>query len=187
MRLIIFGPPGAGKGTQALFISKEFGISHISTGDIFRLNISNETALGLEAKRYIDAGELVPDSVTNAMIKDRLLQPDCSSGFLLDGYPRTPSQADALDALLTEMSTHLDAVINLIVPDEEIITRLFKRQRNDDSEMMVRKRLGIHHETTEPLARYYRARHLLIDIEGVGGIDDITRKIFDSVHERARS
>jgi adenylate kinase len=185
MRLIIFGPPGAGKGTQAQFISREFNIPHISTGDIFRENISNETSLGLEAKRYIDQGELVPDSVTNEMIKDRLLQPDCKKGFLLDGYPRTPDQADALDALLADMSARIDAVINLIVPDEEIVTRLLKRGRKDDSEDTIRKRLGIHHRTTEPLARYYSERGLLINIQGVGGIYNITSKILEGVHERA--
>jgi adenylate kinase len=185
MRLIIFGPPGAGKGTQAAFIWQEFSIPHISTGDIFRENIRRSTSLGIEAKKYIDAGDLVPDSVTNAMIHDRLEMDDCIKGFLLDGYPRTPDQADALDVMLAEMHSALDAVVNLIVPDEEIITRLAKRGRSDDSVNTIRHRLHIYHKTTQPLAEYYRERDLLIDVVGVGQIEGIRSAIVNGVRSKA--
>ena len=133
MRCILFGPPGAGKGTQAEFISKHFSIPHISTGDIFRENIRNQTPLGIEAKRFSEAGNLVPDSVTIAMVRDRLSKQDCVNGFLLDGFPRTTAQADEFDAILRDLHTSLDAVINLVVPDEELVERLSKRGRADDS------------------------------------------------------
>ena len=185
MRLLIFGPPGAGKGTQAEFISKEFNIPHVSTGDIFRENIRNNTALGAQAKRYSDAGDLVPDELTTNMVRDRLNLPDCRNGFLLDGYPRTPAQADSLKEYLEGLNTQLDAVINMIVPDKEIITRLTGRGRIDDGDDTVKKRLGIYHKTTQPLAHYYAEINLLIDIEGVGNIDDITRRIIDGVNKKA--
>ncbi|HOJ04059.1 MAG TPA: adenylate kinase [Bacteroidota bacterium] len=184
MRLIIFGPPGAGKGTQAQFISQRFGIPHISTGDIFRENIRNETPLGVEAKRYSEAGELVPDSLTNAMVRARLTQDDTANGFLLDGYPRTASQIGALENLLQEMGISLNAVLNMRVPDEEIISRLTLRKRIDDSDGTVRRRLQIYHRTTEPIADYFRERGLLVDIVGVGSIDDITNRIFSAIEAR---
>ncbi|MCB2203922.1 adenylate kinase [bacterium] len=183
MRLLIFGPPGAGKGTQAQFISTHFNIPHISTGDIFRENIRNGTPLGIEAKRYSEAGDLVPDSVTNAMVKERLEKPDTAAGFLLDGYPRTPAQAEALDSFLPDGAT-LDAVLNMIVPEEELLERLGKRGRSDDSLDTIRHRLHIYHETTEPLAEYYRGKGLLVDIQGVGDITDITGQIITAVEHR---
>jgi adenylate kinase len=183
MRLLIFGPPGAGKGTQAQYISTYFNIPHISTGDLFRENIRNNTTLGIEAKRYSDGGELVPDSVTNAMVKERLAKDDTAGGFLLDGYPRTPDQAEALETFLPN-ETSLDAVINMRVPMEELIERLGKRGRVDDSAETIRRRLVIYHETTEPLAEYYRERGLLLDIQGVGEIDDITKQIIMAVEHR---
>ena len=183
MRLLIFGPPGAGKGTQAQFISNHFSIPHISTGDIFRLNIRNNTPLGIEAKRYSESGELVPDTVTNAMVQERLAQPDTADGFLLDGYPRTPAQAEALEGFLSGRSP-IDAVLNMIVPEEELIERLGKRGRLDDSSDTIRKRLRIYHETTEPLAEYYRKKGLLVDIQGVGEIDDITAQIINAIGHR---
>ncbi len=185
MRLLIFGPPGAGKGTQAEFISKKFDIPHVSTGDIFRENIKNNTPLGAQAKCYSDAGDLVPDEVTTNMVRSRLNMPDCRNGFLLDGYPRTPAQADSLKEYLQKLNTQLDAVINMIVPDEEIITRLTGRGRIDDGDDTVKKRLGIYHDTTKPLAKYYAEINLLIDIEGVGAIDEITRRIIDGVNGKA--
>ncbi|MDT8323135.1 MAG: adenylate kinase [Bacteroidota bacterium] len=183
MRLLIFGPPGAGKGTQAQFISNHYNIPHISTGDLFRENIRNDTPLGIAAKRYSDAGELVPDTVTNAMVKERLAKEDTADGFLLDGYPRTPDQAEALETFLPN-GTSLDAVINMIVPMEELIERLGKRGRIDDSSETIRRRLVIYHETTEPLAEYYRDRGLLLDIQGVGDIDEITKQIIMAVEHR---
>ena len=183
MRLLIFGPPGAGKGTQAEFISRHFSITHISTGDIFRENIRNETPLGIEAKRYSEAGELVPDEITNAMVRDRLSQPDVADGFLLDGYPRTPSQASALEEMRPD-GARIDGVLNMIVPEEELLKRLSTRGRQDDELETIRKRLRIYHDTTEPLAEYYRGKGLLLDIHGVGSIDDITRQIIDAVNGR---
>jgi adenylate kinase len=177
MRLVFFGPPGAGKGTQAEFIAAHFSIPHISTGDIFRENIRQQTPLGLEARRYSDAGELVPDAVTNAMVGDRLAKDDTAQGFLLDGYPRTPAQADELAAMLSARDIALDAVVNLIVPDEEIVERLLLRGRSDDNHDTIRRRLDVYHETTKPLIEYYRERALLRDVVGVGSITDITQLI----------
>lgn len=180
MRLLIFGPPGAGKGTQAQFISKRYSIPHISTGDIFRENIANNTPLGVEARRYSEAGELVPDSVTNAMVRDRLSQDDTADGFLLDGYPRTPAQADALEHMLPDGAV-IHTVLNMIVSEEEIISRLSKRGRSDDEESTIRKRLRIYRETTEPIAEYYRTKGILSDIQGIGSIEDITRRIIEAI------
>jgi adenylate kinase len=181
MRLLIFGPPGAGKGTQAQFISKYYKIPHISTGDLFRENISNDTPLGIEAKRFSESGELVPDEVTNAMVRERLSQPDVADGFLLDGYPRTPSQAAALEEMLPE-GTRIRAVLNMIVPEEELLKRLSTRGRQDDELETIRRRLRIYHDTTEPLAEYYRGKGILVDIYGVGGIEDITNQILTAVN-----
>ena len=184
MRLLIFGPPGAGKGTQAQFISKRYSIPHISTGDIFRENIRKDTPLGREAKRYSEAGELVPDAVTNAMVEERLSQPDTENGFLLDGYPRTQDQARALETMLPA-GTSLDAVLNMIVPESEILERLSKRGRSDDADETILKRLRIYRETTKPIAEYYRDRGILHDIEGVGSIDDITQRIKRAIEQNA--
>jgi adenylate kinase len=182
MRLLIFGPPGAGKGTQAQFISKRYNIPHISTGDLFRENFRNNTPLGVEAKKYADAGELVPDTITNAMVRERLLKNDTAEGFLLDGFPRTPAQAEALEEMLPE-GTALDAVLNMIVPDDEIIERLSKRGRSDDAEITIRNRLRIYWKTTEPIAEHYRAKGILSDIQGVGHIDDIRNIIIRAIEK----
>jgi adenylate kinase len=181
MRCILFGPPGAGKGTQAEFISEHFSIPHISTGDIFRENIKNQTPLGIEAKRFSEAGNLVPDTVTIAMVRDRLSKPDCINGFLLDGFPRTTAQADEFDAILRDLQTSLDAVINLVVPDEELVERLSKRGRADDSVDTVLHRLTVYHDNTKPLIGYYRSRGILCDVVGVGPIEDITASILQAL------
>jgi adenylate kinase len=183
MRLLIFGPPGAGKGTQAQFISTHYGIPHISTGDLFRENIRNETPLGIEAKRYSEGGELVPDTVTNAMVKERLAQDDTANGFLLDGYPRTRSQAEALESFLCK-DTCIDRVLNMIVPEEELLERLGKRGRSDDALETIRRRLRIYRDTTKPIAEYYRAKGILVDIQGVGAIEDITRQIMMAIEHK---
>ena len=182
MRLILFGPPGAGKGTQAAFIAEHFQIPHISTGDLFRENIQKQTPLGLEAKRYSEAGNLVPDSVTNAMVRERIGRDDCRAGFLLDGFPRTTAQADELDAMLADMHVSLDVVINLVVPDEELIERLSRRGRADDSVTTVAHRLHVYHGNTKPLIGHYRRRNILRDIEGVGLIDEITARILQALN-----
>ena len=181
MRLIIFGPPGAGKGTQAAFISEHFGIPHISTGDIFRANIQSQTPLGMEAKKYLGAGELVPDSVTNGIIRDALANGRCAQGFLLDGYPRTIPQAVALDLVLEDLSAHIDAVINLVVEEEEIVERMLKRGRTDDNRETIVRRLRVYGESTEPLIHFYRERDQLIDVHGAGDISDITGRIIGAL------
>ena len=184
MRLLIFGPPGAGKGTQAQFISERYHIPHISTGDLFREHIRNKTPLGIAAKQASESGELVSDAVTNAMVRHRLFQHDTAGGFLLDGYPRTPDQAETLEQMLEEQGVSLVAVLRLKVPDDEIIGRLMYRGRMDDSEDTVRRRLRIYHDTTEPIAGYFRAKGLLVDIMGVGSVDDITNRIFAEIDSR---
>lgn len=185
MRLLIFGPPGAGKGTQAQFISQRYSIPHISTGDIFRENIRNETPTGIAAKHYADAGELVPDELTTAMLRDRLFQNDTDNGFLLDGYPRTPAQVEALEQMLDEQHVALNAVLNMKVPDEVIVERLGLRGRSDDSVDTVLKRIRIYHETTAPIAEYYREKDLLVDITGVGSVDSIATQIITSLESKA--
>jgi adenylate kinase len=183
VRLVLVGPPGAGKGTQAVVVAAELGVPHISTGDIFRANVAGGTPLGLEAKRYMDAGDLVPDEVTNAMVADRLNQPDAAAGFLLDGYPRTPGQADVLARALAEAGTALDVVVEMVVPAEEVVARLLARAatdgRADDTEDVIRHRLAVYAEQTEPLVGYYRQRGLLATIDGVGDVAEITKRILD--------
>jgi adenylate kinase len=181
MQLLMFGPPGAGKGTQAEFIARHYAIPHISTGDIFRENIRTGTALGKEAQRYTEAGELVPDSVTNAMIRDRLSHEDCLGGFLLDGYPRTLEQAKELDNILAGLNETIDAVVNLAVPDDEVAERLLKRGRSDDTQETVRRRLEIYHETTRPLEMYYAEKGKLLNVDGIGSIEEITRHIVEAI------
>ncbi len=181
MRLIIMGPPGAGKGTQARFISGQFGIPAISTGDIFRSNVSQGTPLGLEAKRYMDAGDYVPDSVTNDMVRNRLADPDCEPGFLLDGYPRTLAQVEVLDETLADGGVGLDAVLSLVVDRDEVVGRLVKRAeiegRVDDTEEVVRHRQELYVEQTAPLIDAYKQRGLVIEVDGLGEVDDVTARI----------
>ena len=179
------GPPGAGKGTQAKVIADRLGIPAISTGDIFRANVSKETPLGLDAKRYMDAGEYVPDSVTNAMVRDRIAQDDARSGFLLDGYPRTVAQVDALDDMLAEEGSGIDAVVVLTVEKEEIVQRLLKRAeiegRADDTEEVIRRRMDVYTEQTAPLLAVYADHGILTEVDGMGGVDDVTGRVFDAL------
>ncbi|MGN6088825.1 MAG: adenylate kinase [Actinomycetales bacterium] len=181
MRLVIMGPPGAGKGTQAKLIAARFGIPAISTGDIFRANVRDETDLGREAKRYMDAGDYVPDSVTNAMVRDRLAADDASSGFLLDGYPRTVAQVGELDAMLAERQVALDAVLQLTVDTDEVVARLTKRAadegRSDDDESVVRHRLDVYDRETRPLLDVYASRGLLVAVDGMGDIDAVAARL----------
>ena len=180
-RLIIFGAPGAGKGTQASRIAESLGIPAISTGDIFRDNIKNETALGLQVKEILASGAYVPDEVTNAIVRDRLDQPDAIAGFLLDGYPRTQAQVTELDGVLTAQGTALDAVLELTVDTDEVVQRLLKRAeidgRADDTEAVIRHRLTVYDEETAPLAALYRERGLLHQVDGMGEMDEVTERL----------
>jgi adenylate kinase len=182
MRLILMGPPGAGKGTQAKVISGRLGVPAVSTGDIFRANVSEGTPLGVEAKRYMDAGDYVPDTVTNGMVRDRLAQEDAAEGFLLDGYPRTVAQVAELDSMLRDAGASLDAVVVLTVNDEELVQRLLKRAetegRTDDTEEVVRHRQDVYNEQTAPLIEVYAERGLLVEVDGMGVVDEVTERVF---------
>ena len=181
MRLIIVGPPGAGKGTQASRIAASFGIPAISTGDIFRANIKNETDLGKQVKDILSSGGYVTDEVTNAIVRDRLHEDDAAQGFLLDGYPRTLAQVDALDAMLAEDGHALDAVLELTVDDEAVVQRLIKRAeiegRSDDTEDVIRERQALYRKETAPLAELYGQRGLLVQVDGMGEVDEVTTRI----------
>ncbi|KQX74816.1 MULTISPECIES: adenylate kinase [unclassified Aeromicrobium] len=181
MRLLIMGPPGAGKGTQAVGLAERIGGAHISTGDIFRANVRDQTELGQTAQRFMDAGEYVPDEVTNAMVKDRLAQSDATEAFILDGYPRTVDQVSTLDGILAELGAPLDGVIELVVDPEELIQRLLKRAetsgRVDDTEDVVRHRQEVYTAETAPLLEVYGSRGLLIKVDGVGEVDEVSRRI----------
>jgi adenylate kinase len=187
-RLLLIGPPGAGKGTQASSLAQHFGIPAISTGDIFRANVKNETELGILAKGYMDRGEYVPDSLTNALVKDRIAQPDAQKGFLLDGYPRTIDQVQELDGFLAEMGQKLDVVVQLTADSEELIRRLLQRAseqgRADDTPEVIRKRQEVYEEQTAVLIDIYNARSLVAKINGLGEIQDVTGRIIEALQAR---
>lgn len=187
-RLLLIGPPGAGKGTQAALLAQRFSIPAISTGDIFRYNVKNETPLGVEAKGYMDRGEYVPDSLTNALVRDRLGQEDAQSGFLLDGYPRTSDQTEELDDILRENNTKLDVVVQLTADVNELVRRLAHRAevegRADDTPEVIRHRLEVYEEQTAPLIDIYAARGLVAMIDGLGEIDSVTARIIESIEAR---
>ena len=180
-RMLIIGPPGAGKGTQAARICDRLDVPAISTGDIFRANIKNQTELGREAQRYTDAGNLVPDSVTNRMVRDRLSQQDVTDGFLLDGYPRTVAQVEELDRILETNGVALDVVLLLTADNDELVTRLLGRAqeqgRTDDTEDVIRHRLDVYDEQTAPVVGMYEERGIVVRVDGLGSIDDVTERI----------
>lgn len=180
-RLVLLGPPGAGKGTQAKALADRLGIPAISTGDIFRANVAGGTPLGREAQAYMDRGDYVPDSVTNAMVRARIAEPDAKAGFLLDGYPRTPDQVAELDAMLAESGEAVDAVLEIVAPTEEVVRRLLLRAaeqgRSDDTEAVIRRRLEIFSEQTAPLAAAYRERGLLSEVDGIGSVAEVTARL----------
>ena len=185
MRLVLLGPPGAGKGTQAKRLADRLGVPAISTGDIFRANISQGTPLGVLAQSYTRAGKLVPDEVTNDMVKARLAEPDVESGFLLDGYPRNAAQVTTLDGMLADLGTGLDAVVELTVDHEEVVARLLKRAqiegRDDDTEEVIRHRQDVYRNETAPLVEIYRERGLLVAVDGMGEVDVVTSRLADAL------
>ena len=187
-RLLIVGPPGAGKGTQAVRLAEELSIPAISTGDIFRANVSGQTELGILAKSYMDKGEYVPDSVTNDMVRSRLAEDDAKDGFLLDGYPRTLDQVEALDGMLAELDSSLDAVLLLVVETEEVVGRLVERGReqgrSDDTEETIRRRLEVYAEQTAPLIDVYEKRDLVRRVDGMASIDEVTTSLREALTDR---
>ena len=190
MRVVLLGPPGAGKGTQAQIIAERLGVPAISTGDIFRANVSGQTELGRKAKTYMDAGDLVPDEITVAMVKDRLAEPDAKAGFLLDGFPRTVAQAEQLRESLAELGHRLDCVLELVVDQEELVRRLSGRrmlvdgqmvQRDDDRPETVRHRLEVYREQTAPVAGFYEAEGLLSRIDAIGEVEEVTARLLEAL------
>ena len=188
MRLVILGPPGAGKGTQASRVAAHVGVPAISTGDIFRANIAELTPLGVQVKAIVDSGGYVPDEITNAMVRDRIAQDDAVPGFLLDGYPRTRAQVDELDDMLLAQGRPLDAVIELTVDADEVVERLLRRAatdgRSDDSEEVVRHRQQVYVEQTAPLTAVYGERGLLVQVDGMGEVDDVTGRLLGALDAR---
>jgi len=185
MRLLIMGPPGVGKGTQAVGIAAHYGIPAISTGDIFRANVKNQTTLGLEVSRIMADGGYVPDEITNAIVADRLLEADAAAGWLLDGYPRTSGQVVALDEALAKTDQSIDAVISLVADTDVLVARLLKRAelegRADDNAETIRNRMVIYTEATDPLLATYRDRGLLVEVDGIGSIDEVAQRITDAL------
>jgi adenylate kinase len=167
----LLGPPGAGKGTQAEKLAEKLGVPHISTGDLFRHNISNETELGLEAKKFLDAGDLVPATLTNALVDDRLDDPDAADGFILDGYPRSVEQAGALSDILAKRDLKLDAVVEFRVSEDELLNRLKSRGRADDTEDVILNRMKVYRDETAPLLDYYESE--LKTVDAVGSLDEV--------------
>jgi adenylate kinase len=191
VRVVLLGPPGAGKGTQAQVIAGQLSVPAISTGDIFRANVSGQTELGTKAKAYMDAGDLVPDEITVAMVRDRLAEPDAKAGFLLDGFPRTIAQAEQLRDSLAELGQALDRVLELVVDEEELVRRLSGRrmlvdgqwvQRDDDRPETVRHRLSVYRESTAPLSGFYEREGLLSRIDAVGEVEEVTARAMAELH-----
>jgi len=184
-RLVLLGPPGAGKGTQAVRLAESLGVPAISTGDIFRANIKGGTALGLKVQEYTSAGALVPDELTNAMVRDRLAEPDVEGGFLLDGYPRNVAQVAELDDILTSTGRSLDVAVEITADAAAVVARLLKRAeiegRADDTESVVRHRLDVYAEQTAPIAGVYASRDLLVQVDGIGAVDEVTQRLLAAI------
>jgi adenylate kinase len=190
MHMLIMGPPGAGKGTQARGVAARHGVPAISTGDIFRANVAAGTPLGVEARRYMDAGEYVPDEITNAMVRDRVRTADCVSGFLLDGYPRTLEQVKELDAILAEQGVTLGAVVLLTADTPQLVQRLLQRAqaegRSDDTEDVIRRRQEVYLQETARLTDEYDARGILVRVDGLGTVEEVAVRIADALDRLAR-
>lgn len=191
MRLLIMGPPGAGKGTQAAHLAEWAGVPAISTGDILRANVATGTELGKQARRFMDAGEYVPDSLTNSMVRSRIAEPDAAQGFLLDGYPRTLAQVVELDAMLEADGHWIDAVVVLTADLEELVQRLVSRavvqQRADDTDEVIRRRQQVYVEQTASLLEVYSGRQLLVEVNGLGEVSDVTARMLGAVATLAPS
>jgi adenylate kinase len=191
LRLVLLGPPGAGKGTQAVRLADHFACADIATGDIFRANVAEGSELGRIAQEYMDRGDLVPDEVVIAMVMARLAEPDCTAGFILDGFPRTVAQAEALDHRLAELHTPLQAALNFEITEEELLRRLAGRaaelHRSDDSEQTIRHRLEVFAIKTRPLVDYYANRGLLVNVDAIGPVEVVTKRILDDLLDLTRS
>ena len=191
MRIVVLGPPGAGKGTQAVRIAEHVGCANIATGDIFRANVAEGTELGRIAQEYMDRGDLVPDEVVIAMVMERLAEPDCTAGFILDGFPRTVAQAEALDHRLAELGTPLHAALNFEITEDELLRRLAGRaaelHRSDDSEQTIRHRLEVFAVKTRPLIDHYARRGLLVTVDAIGPVEVVTKRILDDLQDLTRS
>lgn len=189
LNIVLFGPPGAGKGTQSERLIEKYGLVHLSTGDIFRSNIKEETALGKLAKSYMDAGQLVPDEVTIDMLRSEVVKQNAAKGFIFDGFPRTNSQATALDELLALLQTEISLMLALEVAEDELKTRLLKRAavsgRPDDADpAVIEKRIAVYKQETAPVKAFYQAQHKFFAIDGIGSIDDITNRLFSAIDSK---
>ena len=179
MRLVLLGPPGAGKGTQAAILSEKLGVPAISTGDLFRANIGQGTPLGVEAKKYIDAGELVPAEITNNMVRERLAEPDAANGFLLDGFPRSVEQAKELENILEDLGVELDGVLSFVIDEDVVVERMLDRGRADDTEDVIRNRLRVYREETAPLLDYYADS--IITVDAIGEVEEINSRALSAL------
>jgi len=184
-RIVLLGAPGAGKGTQAALLVERLGIPHISTGDMLRAAVKAETPIGLQAKAVMDAGKLVGDDIVIGIAEERLKQPDAAAGFILDGFPRTLAQAEALDALLERLGSQLDCCLALTADTDEVVKRLLKRAelegRADDNEETIRERMRVYDEQTAPLLDYYRAQGLLVEVSGMGTVEEVSRNVMEAL------
>ena len=191
MRLLIMGPPGAGKGTQAARIAEHYGIPAISTGDIFRAMKTADTPLAHQVRDIMDSGGYVSDEITNQIVAERLAEKDCVRGFLLDGYPRTPAQVETLDAYLASRGEALDAVLSLVADEDEVVSRLLKRAqtdgRADDREDTIRVRQHVYAEQTAPLLEIFAQRRLLVEVDGLGAVDEVAERLFAALDQHSRS